>query len=274
MAGLVDYIPPFLPTKPKGNLDYRSFPNDLVSDGRQFCTDIQFMMYDVALTNLPQYFPSLATPFITSAYTPNGGITLPIPKKLNDVQTVIWESTSITQAAGSILQSASSLLSGAAGAVGGIAAGTVGQIVSAGAGIAGGVIPGTGGLAINPHLFMLFKSPTFKEYNLSWTFTPKNEQESLTLANIITQFKYNMLPAKAGFGGDLLLNYPNIAIIKMYPNDFFTFRFKPCAIKSVNVDYTGAGQPSFFKRTGAPTVVSLSVSLQEIQYNIKDNYFL
>ena len=271
MAGLADYIPPFLPTKPKGNLDYRSFPNDLVSDGRQFCTDIQFMMYDVALTNLPQYFPILGTPFITSAYTPNGGVTLPIPRKLNDVQTVIWESTSLTSTAGSVIQAAS------AGLIGGIA----GLALSAGAqaaGAIGGIVPGTGGLQVNPHLFMLFKSPTFKEYNLQWQFAPKNEQESQTLADIITQFKYNMLPARAGGlgGGDsnVLLNYPSIAIIKMYPDDNFTFRFKPCAIRSVSVDFTGAGGPSFFKRTGAPTVVNLSVSLQEIQYNIKDNYFL
>jgi hypothetical protein len=125
---------------------------------------------------------------------------------------------------------------------------------------------------------MLFKSPTFKEYNLQWQFAPKNEQESQTLADIITQFKYNMLPARAGgLGGgqsNILLNYPSIAIIKMYPNDEFTFRFKPCAIRSVSVDYTGAGGPSFFKRKGAPTVVNFSVALQEIQYNIKDNYFL
>ena len=72
----------------------------------------------------------------------------------------------------------------------------------------------------------------------------------------------------------MLLNYPNIAFIKMYPNDFFTFRFKPCAIKSVHVDYTGTNTPSFFKRTGAPTVVHLNILVQEIQYNIKDNYFL
>lgn len=263
---LVDYIPPFLPTKPKARLDYYSFPNDLVTDGRQFCMDIQFMMYDVALTNLPQFFPSITTPFITSAYTPSGGITLPIPKKLNDIQTVVWESVSITQAgAGLIAAAGQRVLPGLT---------ALGQAIGGPLEIIGGAVPGTGGLSVNPHLFMLFKQPAFKEYTLSWTFTPKNEQESLTLANIINQFKYNMLPAKAGLGGDILLNYPNIAIIKMYPDDFFTFKFKPCAIKSVNVDYTGAGQPSFFKRTGAPTVVNFTVLLQEIQYNIKDNYFL
>jgi len=262
MAGIADYIPPFLPTKPKTVLDYRSFPNDLVSDGRQFCTDIQFMLYDPSLTNAPLNFPFSTLgiiPFITSAYRPNGGITLPIPKKLNDVQTVIWESVSATQTMGSAVNALSGgRLSALTSVVGGPAA------------IAGALVPG--GLSLNPHLFMLFKSPTFKEYTLSWTLAPKNEQESNTLADIITQFKYNMLPASTA--GGLLFNYPSIAIIKMYPNDFFTFKFKPCAIKSVQIDYTGSGSPSFFKRTGAPTVVNINVLLQEIQYLTKDNYFL
>lgn len=265
MPGLIDYIPPFLPTKPKAGLDYRSFPNDLVADGRQFCMDIQFMFYDSSLTTAGFVFPSLITPFITAAYSPNGGVTLPIPKKLNDIQTVVWESVSATGVAGGVMSSIVGKYFPRVAAAGS----TIGNVAT----IGGALVPG--GLAVNPHLFMLFKEPTFKEYTLSWTLTPKNEQESQTLANIITQFKYNMLPAMAGgVGGSVLLNYPSIAIIKMYPNDLFTFRFKPCAIKSVQVDYTGGGQPSFFKRTGAPTSVNLTVYLQEIQYNIKDNYFL
>lgn len=260
MAGLVDYIPPFLPTKPKANLDYFSFPNDLVSDGRQFCMDIQFLDYDPTLTNVGMYFPSIAPSFMTSMYTPSGGVTLPIPKKLNDVQTVIWDSQSATSAAASavaaIIPSVVNPFTGLGGA----------------ADVAGALTPG--GMAVNPHLFMLFKQPTFKEYTFSWSLAPKNEQESVTLARIIEYFKYNMLPAKAGQAlSDVGLNYPGIAMIKMYPNDFFTFKFKPCAVKSVQVDYTGSGGPSFFKRTGAPTVVNFTVSLQEIQYTIKDNYY-
>ena len=270
MAGLVDYIPPFLPTKPKTNLDYYSFPNDLVSDGRQFCMDIQFMDYDPSLTTVGLFATSLAPYFPSAAYKPSGGITLPIPKKLNDIQTVVWQATSATQVGTTV----ASLAAGFAGRLGGLT-GAAANLVGTGADLVGALVPG--GLAVNPHLFMLFQSPTFKEYTLSWSLAPKNEQESLTLAKIIDYFKFNMLPAKAG-GGDLtsgmLLNYPSIAMIKMYPNDLFTFRFKPCAVKSVQVDYTGSGSPSFFKRTGAPTMVNFTILIQEIQYNIKDNYYL
>lgn len=270
MAGIADYIPPFLPTKPQTTLDYRSFPNDLVSDGRQFCMDIQFMMYDPSLTSLPMTFPSIFTPFITASYSPNGGVTLPIPKSLNDIQTVVWEPVSATSVGVGMLSSVAGVLGGLRGYGMATALAAGGSATAA----VGGLAPG--GLAVNPHLFMLFKSPSFKEYSFKWTLAPKNEQESETLRNIITQFKYNMLPAMADgmVAGSFLLNYPSIAIIKMYPNDLFTFRLKPCAIKSVHVDYAPTGQPSFFKRTGAPTAVNLTINLVEIQYLTKDNYFL
>lgn len=263
MAGIIDYIPPFLPTKPRANLDYYSFPNDLVSDGRKFCMDIQFLDYDPNLTNVGMFFPSLSGPmFPTAAYTPKGGVTLPIPKKLNDVQTVVWESISATSTVASTIAGFTSVGSALAGV-------NAGGLISA----AGALTHG--GLAVNPHLFMLFKSPAFKEYSFSWTLAPKNEQESITLAKIIDYFKFNMLPKQAeGALSEFGLKYPSIAMIKLYPDDFFTFRFKPCAIKSVQIDYTGAGSPSFFKRTGAPTVVGFTVLLQEIQYNLKDNYYM
>lgn len=271
MAGLADYIPPFLPTKPKPALNYYSFPNDLVSDGRQFSMDIQFMDYDPGFTSFGLFFPSVAPYYPTASYRPSGGITLPIPKKLNDIQTVIWQSDSAVSA-GTQVASLAAYASGSR--LAGLAGNTISGLSSLG-NILGALVPG--GIAVNPHLFMLFKSPTFKEYTLSWTLAPKNEQESMTLAKIIDTFKYNMLPSAYGGGGiasSLALNYPSVALIKMYPNDFFTFKFKPCVIKSIQIDHTGAGGPSFFKRTGAPTVVSFTLYLTEIQYLIKENYDL
>ena len=44
----------------------------------------------------------------------------------------------------------------------------------------------------------------------------------------------------------------------------YLFKLKPCAIIAVQVDYTGAGQPSFFK-SGAPTIVNLTLQLKEYQ---------
>jgi hypothetical protein len=272
MAGITDYIPPFLPTKPKTRLEYNSFPNDLIAGGRQFCMDMQFMEYNaVSMTNFGQTF--FGTPYSSANYVPRGGIRLPVPKKLNDVQTVVWEETSLTSQASSVLGTAGALASYGRGGVAGLnlfnTAGNIAGSLSGPAAIGGAFIGG--GVRLNPHLFMLFKSPTFKEYTFQWTLNPKNEQESYTVARIIQQIKTAMLPNTNGFFGSVLLGYPKIAIIKLYPDDFFTFKLKPCAILSVNVDYTGAGQPSFFKKTGAPTAIHLSIALKEIQYNTSNN---
>jgi hypothetical protein len=59
--------------------------------------------------------------------------------------------------------------------------------------------------------------------------------------------------------------YPQIAIIKLQPNDLFGhLRIKPCAVESVSIDHTGGATPSFFEN-GAPTIVNLTLNLKEIQ---------
>jgi hypothetical protein len=264
MAGLLDYIPPFLPTKPKTSYNTASFPNDLIADGRQFATRIEFLQYSAEMAGVDVLG---LIPFSTAGYLPTGGFTLPLPKKINEIQSVIWKEESAVE----VGQSA---ISAAVGLAGGIRAGavlaTVAGIGTDIAKISGGLVDG--GLAINPVLFMLFQRPAFKEYTFSWSLAPSNEQESQTLVNIIEYFKFNMLPSKAGIGSGLVWNYPKIAIVKFYPDDTFTFRLKPCAILSVQVDYSGAGGPSFFKN-GAPTVVNFTVLMKEIQLNTADNYF-
>jgi hypothetical protein len=47
--------------------------------------------------------------------------------------------------------------------------------------------------------------------------------------------------------------------------DEMGMHFKNCAIISVQVDFTGAGAPSFFRGTNRPTVVNLTLQLKEIQ---------
>ena len=73
------------------------------------------------------------------------------------------------------------------------------------------------------------------------------------------------MPAK-GLGG-ILMDYPLVAFMKMYPNNLDGLaHFYPMAIKSVAINYTsGPAGPSFFENTGAPTVATLSVQLMEIK---------
>ena len=176
--------------------------------------------------------------------TSKGTVILPLPKKINDATTLTWNEESLTSKAMSI-------------------AGEAAAAVAKGADV---VSPLTG-LAVNPFLFMQFQRPNFKEFVFQWTFTPTSIQESQSIKSIIKKFQKSALPTFDG----VLLEYPDVVNIKFYPNDLFgMMTMKTCAIISVQVDYTGAGAPSFFKQQpgndgGAATVINLSVSLKEIQ---------
>ena len=128
-----------------------------------------------------------------------------------------------------------------------------------------------GGLAQNPFLTVLFKSPSFKKHQFSWKLAPTSPQESDTVRQIINTFRSNILPAMAPNAGGTLLTYPNMCQISLYPDDSFLYRFKPCVVESMSVNFASSGAPSFFKNTNAPTEVTLTIDLLEIEYWLKED---
>jgi len=241
------------PLDRKDNTSGTVFPNDLVANGRNFYTQIEFVEY-----NIVQQFNTL----VKYANPSSKGIKLPLPMKINDTLAVHWSNVSLT----SLIQPAATMAGGAIGrafggqqgaALGSAAAGAALQLASLG----GAAV--NGGLALNPLMFMVFQRPEYRQFSLSWTLTPRNKKESDTIKNIVTACKKAASPESvAGF----LLTYPLVALIRMYPNDIFGhMRFKPCIITSVQASYTGAPVPSFHKN-GAPTMVTLTLNLQEMQF--------
>lgn len=244
-------LPPNFPTPAQKTITNFTFPSDLITDSRQFYTQIQFVK---------------TIPFASegSYGRPVGGINLPIPKKLNDNQVLVWEEVSLTAMIAQGLLTAGQFAGNGGNFSRRLA--LLGTAASQ-AGGAASTVAGMAGVAINPFLWMMFKSPAFKEFTLTWTFAPNNEQESNLLASIIRNFKINSLPSASG----AFYEYPDVALIRLFPNDVFTFKFKPCAVQSVQVDYTGGGVPSFFAN-GAPTIVNLTLFLKEIELWTKENY--
>lgn len=225
---------PNFPTKPQRGFDITSFPNDLVSGQRQFYTSIMIMDYKF------DFFS-----FTAGAVGGGGQIKLPMPRRLNDAENIIWEELQGTATAFSAAQYIPKISAAVA------AAQQLTEIQS--------VFSGT---AVNPFMFMMFKRPSFKEHILQWTLTPNSQQESDTLIKIINKFKKAALPTT----NYALMDYPKIAqvTLKAAGTDKYLFKFKPCAIVSVQVEHTAAGMPSFFK-SGAPTTVNLTLQLKEIQ---------
>jgi len=219
---------PNFPNKLPRRTNSFSFPNDLIANGRNFYTQIQFVSYAVA--QQINFFGAFALPV--------GGINLPIPMKLNENFVLNWEEFSITNTFFGDVAS-SPLVS-------------LGSIAT--------------GQALNPLVFLQFKRPMFKQFVLSWQLAPRTLAESATLRQIISLCKRAAAPSNNG----LLLGYPDVALIRIAPNSVFgNMLFKPCVIEFVSVDYSGGPTPSFFNN-GAPTVVTLSLGLKEMQFWYKN----
>lgn len=221
-----------------------SFPQDLTNgDKRNFYTQIEFA----------EYSPTFQFNSWGSYAKPSGGLRLPIPLKVNESFVLDWSKIPYKD---TIVN-----LAGKIPIIGGYAAGAAKLIEGVGANPFSGV-------AVNPLLFLQFQKPEFKEYSLSWVMTPRNAQESEIIKNVVLECKRAAAPTRLALGA--LLGYPKTALIKMWPDDLFgSIVFKPCVITSVQVNYTAAPNPSFFA-SGAPTVVTLTLNLTEMQFWYRD----
>ena len=245
-------VPRNIPQKPQprktGNF---VFPSDLITGNRRYYIQIEFVKYSGIYSNLPTIdIPGIGT-INAGGETrdPRGGVILPVPSSLADVSILNWEQTSTvaqggTIATGFLSQKASDIVGRITGVTSGVAA------------IAGAAL----GKTVNPGLFMVFTQPNFKEYVFNWDLVANNEDETRRISDIVNSFKFAAAPASVGPA----YLYPDIAIMKLFPKDYYTFVMKPAAITSVQAQYNGAGQPAFL-RNGAPVNVKLAATFKEIQ---------
>ena len=211
-----------------------------------------------------------------------GTIRLPLPNQLVESQGVRYAEKELNAGAGAALNdiagsmnSGGDVKSGIASAAAKASAGfVVGQAAKLLGGNNGAAIGQLAGVALNPWLTVMFESPEYRTHTFSWTLTPTNERESRTIAQMITTFKFNMLPDSSGAIGGTLLSYPNIVQISINKarGEYWNYIFKPGVIKTFAVNYAPAGQPSMFNRTNAPTAIQISMTIQEIEYFLQRDY--
>lgn len=232
-------------------------------------------------------------------FEPQNSIRLPIPKELVDNVSVQYSTENLGPLVGAVADSIAGTQTGSfRDIVNSIVSGVTSTSAGAGAAaIQGGpaalstLIPGgigrnlesvvtsginavqsLTGIAINPFQTILFKSPNFKKHRFSWVLVPKSKEESASLEFIMRLFKYHMLPGISGAGtGGVFFSYPEILEVKLYPSDEYLYKFKPCVVDSVSVNYA-PNNPSFYRETGAPTAVQFSINLQEIEIWTKADY--
>ena len=177
-----------------------------------------------------------------------------------------------------------------AGQVGAIGAAITG--VAAGAKLAGGVgaILGAGGidnvfagvmleqgLAINPHMAVIFKGVDFRSHVFEYKFIARNQAESDTLKAMISAFSHHMLPGNAlgsrnGSVG-LAFDYPDEFELSFAPGiSSYLYRIGTCVLTQMSVNYNGESIPTFFEQTGAPVSINMTLSFQEVQILTKDGF--
>lgn len=246
-----------------------TFPFDLIREdsGRNFYMGFTFQKYvKRSIKN---------SPFLRT----QGKIRLPIPDGIKDNMSVSYSDAALGAGVGAALENITggdfgSLISSATSTGGVLVGGAQGFAVDAISQSFQQVSEGVqalSGMAVNPYQTVLFKNPNFKNHNFSWRFMPRDEDESNRVRNIFRTFQFHMLPGVDTSSG-IFFSYPSMVIVSLFPSSEFLYRFKPCVVKSVNIDYSAGSSPSFFRRTAAPTSMSISIELQEIEYWTNNDY--
>jgi hypothetical protein len=143
-------------------------------------------------------------------------------------------------------------------------------VAATGGGALSGLSVSTG-IALNPHMAVLFKGVGFKEHQFSYKFVARNKEESDRIKDVISVLQYHMHPD---------FQYGNLAF--SYPDEFeiefssalqpYLFNFNTCVLKNMTVNYNGENTPIFFEQTKAPVSIEISLQFQETKIKTRGDF--
>lgn len=122
----------------------------------------------------------------------------------------------------------------------------------------------------NPHHTMIFDGVQLKSYAFTWKFSPRSQEEAITLEEIIRNIKFYMHPqlSPSGFS----MEYPHLAELQfevgkneLVPN------VKTSFLKNLTINGSAGGVPSFYK-DGRSTIVEMGLAFQEINVQTRDDF--
>lgn len=233
-----------------------------------------------------------------------GSIALPIPQNLVEQHTARYSAIDAAPAGGAVLENAANAIRGSnvvrelagqpnqtvasvlqavgvqtgdvlKGAfqsatdnvdLGRAAASFAGRTLGTGAGAA---IEAMSGYVLNPHTISTFQGIPLRQHRFTWRFAPKTEKDSSTLNSIFQKIRSHMLPSRRG---TFFLEYPDeVDVVLGGTTKEFAMPFKTCMIENVSLNRM-AGGPAFFRKTGAPVMLDLEISLIEMEAFIRDDF--
>ncbi|CAB4133001.1 hypothetical protein UFOVP250_21 [uncultured Caudovirales phage] len=127
-----------------------------------------------------------------------------------------------------------------------------------------------GGITINPQLQMIYRGVGFREFQLTFNFTPTSADESNQVNAIISQFKYHFAPELVQ-----MANAKSVSMFMVPPSIFdieFMFgstenvylpKYGDCVLLNIDVNYAPNGFASF--NNGAPVQTQLNLTFREIE---------
>lgn len=214
-------------------------------------------------------------------------ITLPIPNNITDSNSVSWGEDSLNplQAAGinaieAVGTTGVSGLSQAMGEllekVGNVGANEKKAVMAAIAafGVGSGpeaLISRATGQILNPNLELLFSGVNLRTFSFTFDFAPRNAPEAAMVKKIIRAFKKSIVPTGAE---GILVKAPSVFQLQYKkgqgPHPFLN-SFKPCALVSLDINYTGSGTYATY-RDGTPVHMQMSLTFKELNPIYGEDY--
>ena len=132
------------------------------------------------------------------------------------------------------------------------------------------------GRATNPYMEVLFDKVGMRSFSYSFTFSPRNADETNDVQTIIKMFRFHMLPELKGTNQRYMTLPSTFDIHYMYQfntetaneNQFYN-KIATCVLNNVTVDYTPDGVKSF--ASGAPTQIKMGLNFMETEMLTKEH---
>ena len=158
-------------------------------------------------------------------------------------------------------------------AISGAAVGALGSNVSAKS-----VISRSTGQIMNNNLELLFQGVNLRSFPFTITFSPRDENESALVKEIIRRLKQSMAPKvgdkRAGAAGGIFLKSPDVFQLKYLKDGAdhpFLNSFKLAALTGMTMNYTNAGTYTTYE-DGTPVNIRMSLTFKELNPIYAEDY--
>jgi len=196
-------------------------------------------------------------------------ITLYMPETMSFTNQASYTETTLLDIAQDVLNNVKSFGGKDPGITASIASGIAGSVsagISAVQSNAGKLLLSTQGLAINPQSQLLFEGIHFRNYSMSFTFTPYSKEEADSVKEIIKIFRMHAAPRLVKGAGGMLFIPPSSFLLDFRYNGSTNPNVGKVAesvIESIEVNYAPNGWSAH--TDGSPVQTTMTISFKEIE---------